>query len=106
MDNQLQPTFGLVDDLVTRMAADNGMSEGESIKYVYDTWSQQTKNDDGMSNLKSLILAKIGSNVSVSKEMVDKLYAHIRTKQNGALLTSIISDIFGKAGIKQIPMCS
>lgn len=100
LDNKLQPTFGLVDDLVARMAADNGMSEGESIKYVYDTWSQQSKN--GMSILKSLI----GSNVSVSKEMVDKLYAHIRTKQNGALLTSIISDIFGNLGINQVSMCS
>ena len=100
LDNQLQPTFGLVDDLVARMAADNGMSEGESIKYVYDTWKQQTTG--GM----PLLMKLIGGNVSVSKEMVDKLYTHIRTKQNGALLTSIISDIFGSAGIKQIPMCS
>lgn len=103
LDNQLKPTFGLVDDLVARMAADNGMSEGDSIKYVYDTWGQQIKlPTSGM----SILMKLIGSNVSVSKEMVDKLYAHIRTKQNGALLTSIISDIFGKAGIKQIPMCS
>ena len=100
LDNQLQPTFGLVDDLVARMAADNGMSEGESIKYVYDTWKQQKTG--GM----PLLMKLIGGNVSVSKEMVDKLYTHIRTKQNGALLTSIISDIFGSAGIKQIPMCS
>jgi len=48
----------------------------------------------------------IGGNMSVSKEMVDKLYEHIRKKQNGNLLTSIISDIFGSARINQIPMCS
>ena len=35
LDNQLQPTFGLVDDLVARMAADNGMSEGESLDILF-----------------------------------------------------------------------
>jgi len=100
LDDQLKPTFGLVDDLVARMAADNRMSEGESIKYVYDTWGQQKTS--GM----SILMKLIGGNMSVSKEMVDKLYEHIRKKQNGNLLTSIISDIFGSARINQIPMCS
>lgn len=100
LDTQLKPTFGLVDDLVARMAADNGMNEGEAIEYVYKTWNDQKKG--GM----PLLMKLIGSNVSVAKEMVDKLYEHIRTKQKGALLTSIVSDIFGSAGIKQIPMCS
>lgn len=100
LDTQLKPTFGLVDDLVARMAADNGMNEGDAIKYVYNTWKQQKTG--GM----PLLMKLIGGNISVAKEMVDKLYEHIRTKQNGALLTSIVSDIFGSAGIKQIPMCS
>lgn len=100
LDTQLKPTFGLVDDLVARMAADNGMNEGEAIAYVYKTWNDQKK--DGM----PLLINLIGKNVSVAKEMVDKLYEHIRTKQKGALLTSIVSDIFGSTGINQIPMCS
>ena len=100
LDTQLKPTFGLVDDLVARMAADNGMNEGEPIAYVYKTWNDQKK--DGM----PLLINLIGKNVSVAKEMVDKLYEHIRTKQKGALLTSIVSDIFGSTGINQIPMCS
>jgi hypothetical protein len=36
---------------------------------------------------------------------VDKLYEYIRTKPNGGLLNVIISDIFGKAKIKQMPIC-
>jgi hypothetical protein len=42
---------------------------------------------------------------SVSKEMTDKLYAYIRTKPNGGLLNSIISDIFGTLNVQSIPMC-
>jgi len=100
LDDQLKPTFGLVDDLVATMAKDNRMSEGEAIEYVYNTWKDQKAG--GM----TVLMRLIGRKVSVPKEMVDKLYAHIRTKENGKLLTSIISDIFGEAGIKQIPMCS
>jgi hypothetical protein len=76
------------------------MSEGEAIKYVYNTWKEQKSG--GM----PLLMKLIGGNVSVGKEMVDKLFEHIRTKENGSLLSSIISDIFGSANIKQIPMCS
>jgi hypothetical protein len=100
LDGYLKPTFGLVNDLLSRISADTGMSEGEAIKYVYNTWKEQKSG--GM----PLLMKLIGGNVSVGKEMVDKLFEHIRTKENGSLLSSIISDIFGSANIKQIPMCS
>lgn len=100
LDVDLKPTFGLVDDLLSRIAADTSMSEGDAIKYVYNTWKQQKSN--GL----PLLIKLIGGNVTVAKEMVDKLFEHIRTKQNGSLLSSIISDIFGSVGVKQIPMCS
>jgi len=100
LDGYLKPTFGLVSDLLSRISADTNMSEGEAIKYVYNTWKEQKSG--GM----PLLMKLIGGNVSVSKEMVDKLFEHIRTKENGSLLASIISDIFGSANIKQIPICS
>jgi hypothetical protein len=100
LDSYLKPTFGLVDDLLSRISADTNMSEGDAIKYVYSTWKQQKSG--GM----PLLMKLIGGSVTVAKEMVDKLFEHIRTKQNGSLLSSIISDIFGSAGVKQIPMCS
>jgi hypothetical protein len=42
----------------------------------------------------------------VDSEMVEKLLAHIRTKKNGNLLAAMISDIFGKAKIQQVPACN
>lgn len=100
LDNDLKPTFGLVDDLLSRISNDTNMSEGDAIKYVYQTWEQQKAG--GM----SLLLNVVGREVTVAKEMVDKLYGHIRTKPNGGLLTSILSEIFGKAKVKQVPICS
>jgi hypothetical protein len=100
LDNDLKPTFGLVDDLLSRISNDTNMPEGDAIKYVYQTWEQQKTG--GM----SLLLNMVGPNITVAKEMVDKLYSHVRTKPNGGLLTSILSEIFGKAKIKQVPMCS
>ncbi len=99
LDNEMKPTYGLVDDLLTKMAADSGASEGEAVKYVYDTWKQQKTGGIG------LISKLIGMKPSVSKEMTDKLYAYIRTKPNGGLLNSIVSDIFGTLNVQSIPMC-
>ena len=99
LDSELKPTFGMVDDLLARIAQDSGMSEDQAIKYIHDTWEKQKSLGMG------LLLKLIGSNMTVAKEMSDKLFEYIRTKPGGPLLNSIVSDIMGKAGIKQIPIC-
>jgi (p)ppGpp synthase/HD superfamily hydrolase len=99
LDAELKPTFGMVDDLLVRIAQDSGMPEDQAIKYIYDTWEKQKSSGMG------LLLKLIGSNMTVAKEMSDKLSEYIRTKPSGSLLNSIVSDIMGKAGVKQIPIC-
>lgn len=99
LDAELKPTFGMVDDLLARIAQDSGMPEDQAIKYIYDTWEKQKSSGMG------LLLKLIGSNMTVAKEMSDKLSEYIRTKPGGSLLNSIVSDIMGKAGVKQIPIC-
>jgi hypothetical protein len=99
VDGYLKPIYGQIDDLLVKISADTKMPEGDAIKYVHDNWEQQKTGGMG------LLLKMIGPNVTVPKEMVDKLYEYIRTKPNGGLLNVIISDIFGKAKIKQMPIC-
>jgi hypothetical protein len=96
----MAPVFGVVDDLLAKISADTKKEEGEAIQYLHDTWEDQKRL--GL----NLLLSLIGRNVSVASEMVEKLLTHLRTKKNGNLLAAMISDIFGKAKIQQVPACN
>lgn len=100
IDSEMTPVFGLVDDLLAKISADTKKEEGEAIQYLHDTWEDQKRL--GL----NLLLSLIGRNVSVASEMVEKLLTHLRTKKNGNLLAAMISDIFGKAKIQQVPACN
>jgi hypothetical protein len=107
LKEQLQPVFGLIDDLIVELKSDADTktgkphTEGEVIKMLYNTFNS------GIVKVMTNISSHFPEKPHLIQEAVLELQNYLRTKygQDGSLFSSVLSGILGKLGTTYQKLC-